>query len=184
MMIETVKNLSNSYLVNGSIFIPKDPSNRDYQEIQKWIDNGGILEPEFSVDEARTKRISELDYYHFNSPELRVLTINSYFKFALNQEGRNLIAEQICNLIQQIKLETLAEEDASFEYFYNGSSIEVSLTQLRQIYVEMLRIVNTNFATYKQHTYNIKNNVFADAAAVEAYDFTENYLKNNNINLS
>lgn len=181
MVIDSVKDSNNFYLVNGTDYVPKNIENRDYRSVLLWIENGGVVEGEYSLSEAKTKKLLELDDYHYNALEVRILTINSYFKFSLNAEGRALIGEQIINLVQQIKLGTIQEEDASFEYYYNGSSIEVSLTQLRQIYVEMLRIVNSNFAIYKQHIHDIKN--LGTVIAVESYDSTANYLKNNNIDL-
>ena len=45
--IYNVSNQSNTYKVtydNGIIsFVPLDPANRDYQAIQKWIAEGGVV---------------------------------------------------------------------------------------------------------------------------------------------
>ena len=40
MIIETVKTQENSYLVNGTMSVPNDPANRDYQAILDWINEG------------------------------------------------------------------------------------------------------------------------------------------------
>lgn len=53
MKIETVKYSGSNYLVNGSINIPSDPRNSDYQSVQKWIANGGIVEEEFTTTELK-----------------------------------------------------------------------------------------------------------------------------------
>ena len=181
MQITTVKKQKSGYLVNSSIFVPNDIYNSDYQAIQKWIGNGGIVELEFSLSEAISKKLQELDNYHFNNLEIRQCKINNYFILQLSGEGRSLIQEQINLLEQQIKLALIVEQDASFEYFYNGGSIEISLVQLRQLYVGMLNIVNSNYQNYKAETYLIKN--VSTVEAVESHDFTTNYLKNQNINL-
>ncbi len=53
MIIETVKTQEDSYLVNGNIFVPNDPANKDYQEILDWINEGNtpegpdVIEPDY-----------------------------------------------------------------------------------------------------------------------------------------
>ena len=58
-MINSVKLQSDGYLVNGILSVPMSEGNRDYQEVQKWIKNGGVVEPEFTQAElsenARTE---------------------------------------------------------------------------------------------------------------------------------
>lgn len=134
-----------------------------------------------SLNEMKLNKLNELDSYHFNNTEIRQCKINNYFILQLSGEGRSLIQEQISLLTQKIKLNLVTEEDASFEYFYNGGSIEITLVQLRQIYVAMLDIVNSNYQNYKAETYLIKN--LGSVEAVESHDFTVNYLKNQNITL-
>jgi hypothetical protein len=176
-----VKQKANGFLVDNKFFVPNDPNNTQYKEIQKWIENGGIVDPEFSLPEAISKKLQELDQYHFNDIEIRQCKINNYFILQLSGEGRSLIQEQISFLTQKIELNLIQEADATFEYFYNGGSIEITLTQLRQLYVAMLNIVNSNYQNYKAETYAIKN--LDSVEAVESHDFTVNYLKNQNINL-
>lgn len=147
------------------------------EEFDDWLE---ISEDEL-LDFCISKKIQELDFYHFNSLEIRQCKINNYFILQLSGEGRSMIQEQITNLVQQIKLSLITEEDAVFEYFYNGGSIEITLTQLRQLYVGMLNIVNSNYKNYKTETFLIKN--LDSVEAVESHDFTLNYLKNQNITL-
>ena len=129
----------------------------------------------------KSNKLQELDNYHFNSSEIREMKINNYFILSLSGNGRALIAEQIQNLDQQIKLNIITEESAIFEYFYNEGSIEVTLVQLRQLYIFMLNVVNINYGIYKDHIHAIKN--LSTIEEVEAYDFTANYLKNQNLNI-
>lgn len=60
MQFFNVKLQKNGYLVNGAVFIPKDLSNFDYQRIQQWVADGGILEDEFSLAEIKAKKIQEI----------------------------------------------------------------------------------------------------------------------------
>ena len=158
------------------------------QKINNSIFESPILQPgaelaneneilQFNIE----NKLKELENYHFNSLELRQMTINDYFILSLSSEGRNLIAEQIQGLEQQIKLGIIEEADASFEYFYNGGSVEISLVQLRALYIFMINTVNTNFGVYKAHIHAI--NALTTIDAVENYDFTANYLKNKNLDI-
>ena len=45
MDITTVKLTEDGYVVNGSIYVPDDPANRHYQEIQVWIGEGNTPDP-------------------------------------------------------------------------------------------------------------------------------------------
>ena len=53
MIIETVKTQENSYLVNGTMSVPNDPANTDYQLILDWINEGNtpegpdVIEPDY-----------------------------------------------------------------------------------------------------------------------------------------
>ena len=53
MNIETVKTQENCYLVNGTMSVPDDPANRDYQAILDWINEGNtpegpdVIEPDY-----------------------------------------------------------------------------------------------------------------------------------------
>jgi len=147
---------------------------------QMCVVDGVYKEKSITLSESISKKLQELDQYHY-ATEIRQCKINNYFILQLSGEGRSLIQEQISLLTQKIELNLIQEADASFEYFYNGGSIEITLNQLRQIYVAMVDIVNTNYQNYKAETYLIKN--LGSVEAVESHDFTVNYLKNQNINL-
>ena len=49
-MIETVKNMEDAngtltgYFVNGTMSVPLDPANTDYQAVQEWIAEGNTPE--------------------------------------------------------------------------------------------------------------------------------------------
>jgi len=50
-MIDTVKQQENGWLVNGNVSVPDDKSNRHYQEVQEWIADGGVVEPQYTDEE-------------------------------------------------------------------------------------------------------------------------------------
>ena len=49
-MIETVKNMKDAngtltgYFVNGTMSVPLDEENTDYQAVQEWVADGGVPE--------------------------------------------------------------------------------------------------------------------------------------------
>jgi ABC-type glycerol-3-phosphate transport system substrate-binding protein len=53
MIIQTVKTMLDGYLVNGGISVPSEPSNRHYQAILDWINEGNtpegpdVIEPDY-----------------------------------------------------------------------------------------------------------------------------------------
>ena len=60
MQILKVKAQEKGFLVNDYLNIPKDNFNSDYLAVQKWLANGGVVEPEFSLAEIKTKKITEI----------------------------------------------------------------------------------------------------------------------------
>ena len=53
------------YLVNGSINVPLDSNNRLYKQIQKWMANGGSIEPAYTEEEifelVKKQKLSEIN---------------------------------------------------------------------------------------------------------------------------
>lgn len=163
-----------TFKVDNHLQLSKNIRNQFVEATQLEID-------EFQIDEVKKSKIAELDNYHFNSSEIRKMKINDYFVLSLSIDGRTLVSEQIQDLEQQVKLGIIDEMSASFEYFYNGGSIEITLSQLRQLYIFMMNIVNFNYGIYKDHMHVIKN--LSTIEEIELYDFTLNYLKNQNLNI-
>lgn len=62
MSIINVKELESSYLVNDAICVPKNPENSDYQKIQKWISEGGVVEKEDLLAKAKQEKISKIKF--------------------------------------------------------------------------------------------------------------------------
>jgi len=157
-------------------------------KLRRFVNNEWVYEDivkndiVISLEEKIEHKLRELDIYHFNSEDVRLIKINDYFILSLSGEGRALIAEQIQTLEQQIKLNVITEESATFEYFYNNESIGITLVQLRQLYVFMMNVVNTNYSIYQTHIQAIKD--LSTIKKVEAYNFTSKYLKNKKLKLS
>ncbi len=60
-----VKTTKEGYLADG-MFIPKDESNRHYQELKEWIDEGGAVESEFDLEEIKNQKIQDAENFRKN----------------------------------------------------------------------------------------------------------------------
>lgn len=62
MNIETVKISGEGYLINGSMSVPNALGNRHYQDVQNWIAEGNIPDPEFTEIELNGQAEQERLY--------------------------------------------------------------------------------------------------------------------------
>ncbi|NBV06585.1 MAG: hypothetical protein EBS06_05045 [Proteobacteria bacterium] len=90
MDIESVKKSKNGYLVNELIFIPLDEKNSDYKAVQKWIVEGGIVEPEFSLNEIKNKKIAEIKSIR---DQKNIAPLTDYKAFLIDDEGNKIAQE-------------------------------------------------------------------------------------------
>jgi hypothetical protein len=133
------------------------------------------------LDKAIANKLVELDTYHYDSDDIRQLSVNGVFEVSLNKVSRDIIVEQISNLEMKIGLGLNTIEDSIFTYYYEGGNIEITLNQLKGLYTTMLNIVNENFKVYTSHITTIKS--LTSIEDIEVYDFTINYIKNQAINV-
>jgi len=93
MNIEKIKQIQSGYLVNDTTFVPNDPSNTDYQAVQEWIAGGGVVEPEFSLDELKIKKIAEVklarEIFQYTN-----LTVGGY-EFKSTQDAKLLFFSRV-----------------------------------------------------------------------------------------
>ena len=57
--IQTVKIQGQSYLLNGTMSVPKADGNREYELIKVWLSEGNIPELEFTEEELRVTSINK-----------------------------------------------------------------------------------------------------------------------------
>lgn len=68
MIIETVKEIWNNtidkvvvgYLVNDSMSVPNEPTNRHYKEIQEWVAQGNTTAPQYTEEELAVMAQNEM----------------------------------------------------------------------------------------------------------------------------
>ena len=160
----------------------KSTSSGQVELTQSEIDEYNARQPTSAdlLQKAIDLKLLELAVYHFNSTELRVLMINGQIPLSLTKEGRDLVSEQLNKLDNKV-LQGLPSVDAKFNYIHEGSTTEIAIDDLRSLYIAMMDIVDSNWVVYDTHIVDIKN--CSTVTDVENYDFTINYLKNQNINI-
>ena len=57
--IQTVKIQGQSYLLNGTMSVPKADGNREYELIKQWLSEGNIPEPEFTDEELAQQELNK-----------------------------------------------------------------------------------------------------------------------------
>ena len=104
--IKSVKIQGQSYLLNGTMSVPKADGNREYEAIKQWLAEGNTPEPEFTEAElaqkALDKQIAEaktylastdfkmtVDYYATLTPEQQeeLVTKRSEARTFLKEQG-------------------------------------------------------------------------------------------------
>jgi len=103
MQITKVQEQKNGYLVNDSIFVPNAQDNSDYQAVQKWIADGGVVEAFDVLAEAKLTKIAKLKAnrnvalgkpydackaYEWDKPEIEENEV--YFEFSVEATGIQL----------------------------------------------------------------------------------------------
>ena len=57
--IKTVKEQGGRYLVDNTKLVPKAEDNKDYQNVLKWVEDGGVVEDEFTSDELVEQELNK-----------------------------------------------------------------------------------------------------------------------------
>lgn len=145
--IQKVKLQPAGYIINGNVFVPKDPANRHYQLIQEWLAEGNNPEPEYNFDEKKQQKIEELKL-KFQSELNKAIyskTINNEINFGY---------EHIINIENLINYATINKLEKINLRLYNNSFIEVDLSTLKEILNEMIehkiKIYNKKWEYEKQ----------------------------------
>lgn len=90
MKIEKVKEMESCYIVNDCISVPKDEQNSDYQKIQKWIAEDGIVEKEDLLAKEQSAKILEIKNIR---DQKNIEPITDYKAFLLDEEGNKTTEE-------------------------------------------------------------------------------------------
>ncbi len=161
MKIEKVKEMESCYIVNDCNAVPKNSENSDYQQIQKWILEGGLVEQEDLLTKTKLKKIAEIksirdqkniepitDFEAFLLDEDGNKTEQkSYFIFYTNRHQTNPASDPDSIISRALDL-------SSMPYFtkdLSGKKIAVELTSETAILLRQ-RIAQRNNDNYKLST--------------------------------
>jgi hypothetical protein len=84
MEILTVQEQKNGYVVNGSVFVPDNSQNSDFQAIQKWVVAGGIVGKENLLAQTKAAKLSEIKSLR---DQKNIEPITGFKAFVLDETG-------------------------------------------------------------------------------------------------
>ena len=90
MRINNIKEFETNYLVNDTTCVPKAADNSDYQKIQQWIKEGGIVEKEDLLAKEKSAKIAEIKSIR---DQKNIEPITDYKAFLLDEEGNKTSEE-------------------------------------------------------------------------------------------
>lgn len=184
MIINTVKELENSYLVNGVENIMKIYGATGYDKVQDWIAEGNTPDPEFTEAEllqnTKDDKIKELEIFH-ESDSARILTINNTFQVSTNFEStRKWFNEIISDLKNESYVTGASYTTVKFDWeISTGVWLPLNLEQLCQFKYAVFNITKTNFKQYRTHIKAIE--ALSSVEDINSYDFTQGYLLDNQL---
>ena len=152
----------------------------DIVEIGK-IPSGFSLEQ--PIPSLIADKLQELDNYHQNNEAIKVLMINNILSFSLKKDYRRLLKDEIDHLAVQIEDNEIKIESANFLYNNAKSNISalINIVELKKLYSRVRAISAHNYNTKQEHISNITS--LTSKEAINSYDFNENYLINQNIDV-
>ena len=134
---------------DSEIFVPEVPSNRHYQKIQKWINEGNIPTPEFSdkelLQQIKQKKKAEIKSAYLKTTNTFIIISevawDNGFDSAIKLDGEIRFCEQ------------LGLDKVTF-FDYHNNPHELSLSDAREIVTQMATEFRTLLAKkqtlYKQ----------------------------------
>ncbi len=165
MQILKVKLRKNGYLINDDTFVPNDPDNSDFKSIQKWIDVGGVVEPEFSLDELKTAKRAEINDQRDNNLIADLNYDNKVFQVSKDT------FYAISSLIERLQERIIAlEQNPTTEMILKDNTI-VELDK-DDLVVIRARLIDRQSEIIQARKRKDKVNSFQTSAEVEAYDIT------------
>ncbi len=138
MQITKVEQQKNGYLVNETMFVPQAEQNSDYQSIQRWISDGGIVGKESLLTQKKLEKVTKIKSLRDQKnvepiTGLKAFLLDevgnktgqeSYFLFYTNRHQTNPASDPESIISRAI-------EQGSMPYFTNdleGKKITIELT--------------------------------------------------------
>jgi len=167
-MINTVKIQANGYLVDGTMSVPNEPSNRHYQEIQEWIAQGNTPEPEFTdaelLDKAKQQAKERVKNGFITDSNLPVTvnvtdlltTTTADYNFVGGYESAQMLDGKRKLIQESFALGLITTDDVDFR-LVDGSKILVSMADATNIVLSIANAYEVQFSKYKDLKLQIVN---------------------------
>jgi hypothetical protein len=169
MNIQTIKELNSNYLINESILVPKDSSNKDYRKIQIWIEEGGIIEPEFTNSELLEQVKDEKKSLIKFDRDIKFSNLLFYKKI----DGIDLYLKPKPQ--ENIFMAAFIMADGTtkdwYPYDVNGVKQQSSLTITKEELINMA----THYEVRKTNVYNLCNQMCFEIDALTTLEQVQNY---------
>ena len=150
--IQTVKIQGEVYLLNGTIHVPKADGNAEYEAIKRWLAEGNVPDPEFTLDELKQQKIAELktQYEYANCND--ILYMNHVFQ--ADKDSQDLI----------VSILSAGSVPGGF-FWLDKDNVEVPMTyvDLQGLSGAILTRNQSNFVKYQ----SLKNQVLASTTESE-----------------
>ena len=177
MQILSAKEFSDTYLVNGEIIVPKNPDNSDYQKIQRWIADGGVIEREDILAKTKLEKIAKIksirdqkniepitDQQAFLVDENGVTTSQeSYFIFYTNRHQTNPASDPEVIISRAIALGTMPY----FTKDDDGKPITIELT------AEIAATIRQRISERNDSNYKLSNTLESEISSAESVEEVE-----------
>ncbi len=59
--IISLKDMGETYLLNNTLYVPKGQLSKECEAIQKWINNGGIVQEQYGLEEAKEQKLLQIN---------------------------------------------------------------------------------------------------------------------------
>lgn len=172
MQITKVKKNKEQFLVNNSTIVPNDPRNTDFQSILEWVENGGIVEPEFTnqelfeqAKEAKKHAMEEIYLQENSKPHffdglvlsgLGVGTIKKY-RFSLDFQNQKIPALEPDRYLKISCITQRPLPYATVDEKNNKIVVRIKPSEALTILNHVINRFQTNFAIYSIIQTQIEN---------------------------
>lgn len=183
--IEKVKETEHCYIVNDCNAVPKNPDNSDYQKIQRWIADGGVVEEEDILAKTKLEKIAKIkstrdqkNIEPITNQQAFLIDENgsttsqeSYFVFYTNRHQTNPASDPEAIISRAIAL-------GSMPYFTKdneGKSIAIELT------AEIAATLRQKISERNDNNYKLSSSLEAEinnAQSIEEVEAIANQILN------
>jgi len=115
----------------NNMFIPNDPANRYWQEYQQWLAQGNTPDSEYTLDDLKQQKISQLKADFNKLPEY------GYYSQTINKKI-NARYTDLLNMKSLLEFMTLTGQQKVEFRCYDNTFVEIDQNELRAMIKELI----------------------------------------------